>query len=55
MRVATPSKISPSWNSGDPVRWKGRTGIYTRDVGDGEHAEIGIDGRVYRARISELA
>jgi len=28
---------------------------FRRDVGDGEHAEVVIDGRVYRVRLSELA
>jgi len=37
-----------------PVLWKGRAGIFRRDVGDGEHAEVVIDGRVYRIRIEEL-
>jgi hypothetical protein len=37
------------------VRWKDRSGIFRRDVGDGEHAEVTIGERVYRARISELA
>src|SRR5437763_8628512 len=32
-----------------PVSWKGRAGIFRRDVGDGEHAEVVIEGRVYRA------
>jgi hypothetical protein len=27
--------------------WKGRTGVFRRDVGDSEHAEVVIDGRVY--------
>jgi hypothetical protein len=37
------------------VRWKGRAGIFRRDVGDGQHAEIVIAERVYRVRISELS
>jgi hypothetical protein len=37
-----------------PVSWKGRAGTFRRDIGDGEHAEVTIDGRVYRVRISEL-
>jgi hypothetical protein len=36
------------------VRWKGRAGVFRRDVGDGEHGEIVIGERVYRVRISEL-
>jgi hypothetical protein len=29
-----------------PVLWKGRAGIFRRDVGDSEHAEVVIGGRV---------
>ena len=56
-RRASPvaSRISPSWRSGDGVRWQGRDGIFRRDVGDGEHAEIVIAHRVYWVRIKELA
>ena len=49
------SRISPSWRAGEGVRWQGRAGIFRRDVGDGEHAEIVIAERVYRVRIKELA
>jgi len=48
-------RMSPSWRAGDGVRWQGRDGIFQRDVGDGEHAEIVIANRVYRVRITELA
>ena len=41
--------------SATELRWQGRTGIFQRDVGDGEHAEIVITERVYRVRINELA
>jgi len=44
----------PVWRASMPVLWKGRAGIFRRDVGDGEHAEVAIDGRVYRVRIGEL-
>ena len=37
-----------------PVLWKGRAGIFRREVDDGEHAEVVIEGRVYRVRIAEL-
>jgi hypothetical protein len=37
-----------------PVLWKGRPAVFRRDIGDGEHAEVVIEGRVYRVRISEL-
>jgi hypothetical protein len=56
-RRASPvtARISLSWHAGDGVRWQGRDGIFRRDVGDGEHAEIVITERVYRVRITELA
>ena len=38
----------------DRVHWKGRIGTFLREVGDGEDAEIVIEGRVYRLRIGEL-
>jgi hypothetical protein len=50
-----PTTISPTWRAGDPVCWKGRAGVFRRDVGDGEHAEIVIAERVYRVRITELS
>jgi hypothetical protein len=49
-----PARIMPTWRTGDPVRWQGRTGTFRRDVGDLEHAEVAIGERVYRVRISEL-
>ena len=49
------AKITTIWRASMPVLWKGRAGIFRRDVGDGEHAEVVIEGRVYRVRISELA
>ena len=52
---SVPGRISPTWRVGEPVRWKGRAGVFRRDVGDGEHAEIGIAERVYRVRIGELS
>ena len=56
-RRASPvtARIGPSWRAGDGVRWQGRAGIFRRDVGDGEHAEIAIAERVYRVRTKELA
>jgi hypothetical protein len=47
--------IMPSWHAGDTVQWQGQDGIFRRDVGDGEHAEIVIGPRVYRVRAKELA
>jgi hypothetical protein len=52
--VSAGAKATPIWRASMPVLWKGRAGIFRRDVGDGEHAEVVIDGRVYRARIEEL-
>ena len=52
--VSHHAKAPPVWRASMPVLWKGRTGIFRRDVGDGEHAEVVIDGRVYRIRIEEL-
>jgi hypothetical protein len=49
-----PARVSPTWRAGEAVRWKGRAGVFRRDVGDGEHAEVVIDERVYRVRTSEL-
>jgi hypothetical protein len=46
--------MAPTWRAGDPVRCKGRAGVFRRDVGDGVHAEIVIGERVYRVRIGEL-
>jgi len=48
------AKLTPVWRASMPVLWKGRAGIFGRDVGDGEHAEMVLDGRIYRVRISEL-
>jgi hypothetical protein len=49
-----PTTITPAWRAGNAVRWKNRTGVFRRDVGDGERAEIVIAERIYRVRISEL-
>jgi hypothetical protein len=53
--VSAGAKAAPVWRAGMPVLWKGRAGIFRREVGDGEHAEVVIEGRVYRVRIGELA
>jgi hypothetical protein len=50
---AAPKKIVPVWRA-SIVLWKGRAAVFRRDVGDGEHAEILVDGRIYRVRITEL-
>ena len=46
--------VTPTWRRGDQVRWKDRAGVFRRDVGDGEHAEVTIGERVYRVRVTEL-
>jgi hypothetical protein len=51
---AIPTRIAPTWQAGTPVRWKGRAGVFQRNVGDGEHAEIVIGERVYRVQAHEL-
>ena len=48
------AKLAPVWQLGDRVHWQGRIGTFRRDVGDGEHAEVVIEGRVYRVRIAGL-
>jgi hypothetical protein len=47
-------RVTPTWRPGEKVRWKDRQGVFRRDVGDGEHAEIVIGERVYRVRVLEL-
>ena len=51
---SAPASTNPAWRASMPVLWKGRAGVFRRDVGDGEHAEVVNDGRVYRIRIEEL-
>jgi hypothetical protein len=53
-RAVSPAKATPVRRASMPVLWKGRAAIFRRDVGDGEHAEVVIEGRVYRVRIGEL-
>ena len=48
------ANLTPVWRASMPVLWKGRAGIFRREVGDGEHAEVVIEGRVYRVRIADL-
>ena len=48
------AKLTPVWRASMPVLWKGRAAVVRREVGDGEHAELVIEGRVYRVRIAEL-
>jgi hypothetical protein len=37
------------------VRWRDRSGVFHRYLGDGEHAEIVIADRTYRVRVGDLA
>jgi len=53
--AARPARIAITWRPGDPVRWKGRTGLFARDVGDSEHSEIRLENRIYRVPTRELA
>jgi hypothetical protein len=56
-RPAAPKLIQVAeipWRPDDKVRWRDRTGVYRRDVGDGEHAEVVIAERVYSVRRAEL-
>jgi hypothetical protein len=53
-RRALAAPKTPVWRASMPVLWKGRAAVFRREVGDGEHAEILVDGRIYRVRISEL-
>jgi hypothetical protein len=48
-------RIAPVWRAGDKVRWQDRAGVFRRDLGDDEHAEIVIADRVYRVRIRDLS
>jgi hypothetical protein len=48
-------QISHVWRPGDKVHWQDRIGNFQRDLGDGEHAEIVISGRIYRVRLGDLA
>ena len=49
------SSDDPRWRSGDRVRWNDRDGVFQRDLGDGENAEIKLGDRIYRVRLTELA
>lgn len=55
-RAAPPTtQARMTWVAGASVRWQGRDGVFHRDVGDEEHAEIVIGGRTYRVRTKDLA
>jgi hypothetical protein len=49
------ARISRVWRPGDQVHWLDRIGVFRRDLGDGEHAEIVIADRTYRVRVGDLA
>ena len=53
--ASSPKKVTPTWRASMPVLWQGRAAVFRRDVGDGEHAEVVIEGRVYRVRTNELS
>jgi hypothetical protein len=55
-RPAAPvqSRISRLWRPGDRVRWRDRIGVFHRDLGDSEHAEIMIANRTYRCGLGTL-
>jgi hypothetical protein len=53
-REAIPSRITPIWRLGDRVSWGGRVGSFVRNLNDGIHAEVRIEQRVYRVRVSDL-
>jgi hypothetical protein len=50
-----PPLTSRLWHPGDRVRWRDRIGVFHRDIGDSEHAEIVIADRTYRVRVGDLA
>ena len=54
-RGEAPAPVKLNWRPGERVRWNDRDGVFQRDLGDGENAEIKLGDRVYRVRLSELA
>jgi hypothetical protein len=44
-RSATQSqaRLTRVWNPGEQVRWRERIGVFSRDIGDGEHAPYPIE------------
>jgi len=54
-RGEAPAPVKLNWRPGERVRWNDRDGVFQRDLGDGENAEIKLGERVYRVRLSELA
>jgi hypothetical protein len=54
-RATTPSLGVRVWRPGDKVVWRDRVGVFHRDLGDGQYAEIVIADRTYRVRVGDLA
>jgi len=46
--------VTPEWRLGDRVSWCGPVGSFIRALGDGIHAEIRIEQRVYLVRNADL-
>ena len=55
-RHAAPSRSLAirHWHVGNQVHWRDRIGVFSRDLGDGEHAEVKIGDRTYQLRTAEL-
>jgi hypothetical protein len=53
--VSLEGRINRIWRPGDRVHWRDRVGVFSRALGDGDHAEIKIADRTYRVRITDLA
>jgi hypothetical protein len=53
--TSLPPLITRLWLPGDRVRWQDRVGVFRRDLGDSEHAQIVIADRTYRVRVKDLA
>jgi hypothetical protein len=49
------AKLTQVWRASMPVLWKGRAGVFRRDVGDGEHAEVASKDESTRYASPELA
>ena len=48
------ARFAPHLRMGDRASWAGRLGSFLRDLNDGIHAEITIEQRVYRVRVTDL-
>jgi hypothetical protein len=47
-------RVTPMWRLGDRVRWGERFGSFVRNLNDNIYAEIRIEQRAYRVRITDL-